>query len=92
MSSFSNFGAPVDIFAPGEDITSTWNNGRTNTISGTSMSTPHVAGYAAYLLGLDSTLSPAVIASIINSRAISGALTGIREFFLPDVTHLTSGC
>src|SRR5262245_2405370 len=43
-ASFSNYGSCLDIFAPGQDITSSWNtsNSATNTISGTSMATPHV--------------------------------------------------
>jgi cerevisin len=40
-----------DILAPGVDVLSTWNNGSTAIISGTSMSAPHVAGLGAYLLG-----------------------------------------
>ncbi|MGH9340550.1 MAG: S8 family serine peptidase [Acidobacteriota bacterium] len=48
----SNVSAPVAIAAPGVDILSTWNDGKTNTTSGTSMATPHVAGTAAlYLAG-----------------------------------------
>jgi cerevisin len=52
MASFSNYGKCVDVFAPGKDITSTWigSNVATNTISGTSMASPHVAGLMAYFL------------------------------------------
>ncbi|XP_033108407.1 aqualysin-1-like [Anneissia japonica] len=52
-SSFSNYGNCVDIFAPGSSITSAWwtSNRATNTISGTSMATPHVSGVAAVLRG-----------------------------------------
>jgi subtilisin family serine protease len=50
---FSNYGTLVDIEAPGVDITSAWNDGGINTISGTSMATPHVVGLGAYLLALE---------------------------------------
>ncbi|KAA8895618.1 peptidase S8/S53 domain-containing protein [Sphaerosporella brunnea] len=51
-ASFSNFGKCTTIFAPGQDVTSTWIGGtnKINTISGTSMATPHVTGLLAYLL------------------------------------------
>lgn len=48
-SSFSNYGSWVEIAAPGEGIYSTWLNDGYNTISGTSMATPHVAGLAGLL-------------------------------------------
>jgi len=61
-ASFSNYGTVVDVFAPGVGITSAWLNQGTNTISGTSMATPHVAGAAAVLLAQNRGLTPAAVA------------------------------
>ncbi len=58
FASFSNFGADVDIIAPGVCINSTWMLGGYNTISGTSMASPHVAGGAALYKATHPTATP----------------------------------
>ncbi|KAG5789502.1 hypothetical protein H9Q69_011445 [Fusarium xylarioides] len=52
VADFSNYGSLIDLYAPGVDVLSTWIGGGKNTISGTSMATPHVVGLGAYFLGL----------------------------------------
>jgi subtilisin family serine protease len=71
QSDFSNFGDVVDIYAPGSDITSDWNTGddATNTISGTSMATPHVVGAAAVYLGGHPDATPADVAKALTAGA-----------------------
>ncbi|KAI0319122.1 serine protease [Amylostereum chailletii] len=79
IASFSNFGSVVDIFAPGLDVTSAWigSDTATNTISGTSMATPHVAGLIAYLIGLNGNSSPADMSNLLKSTAVQDALSAI---------------
>ncbi len=76
MSSFSNFGSCVDVFAPGSGITSAWATSNTAiaTISGTSMASPHVAGAAALYRSANPTHTPAQVMSALLSNATSGVL------------------
>ena len=78
-SSFSNFGNCVNIFAPGSSIRSAWwtSNSAANTISGTSMAAPHVAGVAALWLESNPGASPSSIRNTILNRATNGVLSGI---------------
>ena len=70
-SSFSNYGTCLDIFGPGSSITSAWHtsNSATNTISGTSMASPHVAGAAALYLQSDPTASPSDVENALVAAA-----------------------
>ena len=78
-SSFSNFGTCVDLFAPGSNITSAWNTGdaATNTISGTSMASPHVAGAAALYLATDPAALPATVHAAVVDNATINKLSSI---------------
>jgi hypothetical protein len=75
-ASYSNFGSCVDIFAPGSNITSAWytSTTATNTISGTSMASPHVAGVAVLALSADPTLSVSRVTTWITSTATSDVI------------------
>ncbi|KAA8647037.1 hypothetical protein EYZ11_005275 [Aspergillus tanneri] len=85
---FSNYGKCTDIFAPGLNILSTWIGSKhaVNTISGTSMASPHIAGLLAYFVSLQPSqdsayavdeLTPAKLKKDIVAIATEGALTDV---------------
>jgi subtilisin family serine protease len=70
-ASYSNYGTCLDLFAPGSGITSAWYTGpaATNTISGTSMASPHVAGAAALVLASNPQATPVMVGSFLTENA-----------------------
>jgi subtilisin family serine protease len=80
-ASYSNWGSCLDLFAPGSSITSAWytSNTATNTISGTSMATPHVAGVAALYLQGNPSATPATVRNALVANATSGKVTNPRS-------------
>jgi len=77
-ASYSNYGTCVSIFAPGTSITSDWigsGNTATNTISGTSMATPHVAGVLALHLADFPQTNPAALKAWLTSVATPNLVT-----------------
>ncbi|KAF2187203.1 oryzin precursor [Zopfia rhizophila CBS 207.26] len=80
ISSFSNTGSCVDIYAPGENIVSSWSTGDNiiNFLSGTSMACPHVTGVMAYMIAQDTSLGqdPAKLKAKLLQTARSNAITG----------------
>ncbi|KAL5632664.1 hypothetical protein ACGC1H_005570 [Rhizoctonia solani] len=77
-TSGSNFGKSVDIFAPGDRITSAGMTNSGATIkTGTSMAAPHVAGLIAYLLAIEGRRTPANMLARVKHLAPDGVLRGI---------------
>lgn len=80
MATFSNWGSCVDIFGPGVSITSAWINGvnSDNTISGTSMASPHIAGVAMKLMYDNPDYDADKIKDEMLATASSGKISGVR--------------
>jgi serine protease len=76
-ASYSNFGSCLDVFAPGSAISSAWigSSNAANTISGTSMASPHVAGISARLLASNTGLSPNQVENLIKTQATSSVVS-----------------
>lgn len=75
-SDYSNYGPCLDIFAPGSEIKSAWigSTTATNTISGTSMATPHVAGVAALYLSSAPTATATQVRNYLVAMSTAGAV------------------
>jgi cerevisin len=81
VSSFSNIGKCVDIYAPGEQILSAWSTGDTiiNFLSGTSMACPHTTGVMATLMAQDAAglgQNPAALKAKLLQTARQGKVSG----------------
>ena len=73
-ASFSNYGGCVDVYAPGVNIKSDWLSGATNTISGTSMASPHVCGVAALYKSTHGDKSSSTINSWIINKSTKNVI------------------
>ncbi|EEH33115.2 aqualysin-1 [Paracoccidioides lutzii Pb01] len=90
---FSNYGMCLDVFGPGLNVMSTWIGGKyaVNTISGTSMASPHVAGLLAYFLSLQPSATSAFAVDVLTPESLKNNLVKIgTKGFLSDVPHGTA--
>ncbi|CAG8725068.1 9015_t:CDS:2, partial [Ambispora leptoticha] len=84
---FSNHGKCVDIFAPGVDILSSWIGSENNvvaTLSGTSMSSPHISGLCALFISMGIAKHPKDVKNKIIEHSTRGALKGIPNLHTPN--------
>ncbi|MEY4392521.1 MAG: hypothetical protein RLZZ544_1230, partial [Actinomycetota bacterium] len=91
-ASYSNYGACVDLFAPGSSIVSAGitSSTATATMSGTSMASPHVAGVAAAILANARSLTPAQVADRLRSDATASVLSGVDATTTNSLAFLSS--
>jgi subtilisin family serine protease len=77
-ASYSNYGSCVELYAPGSSITSAWwtSTSATNTISGTSMASPHVAGVGALYLAGQTGASPSTVRTWLINNSTASKITG----------------
>ena len=95
LADFSNWGSTVEIAAPGVCILSTWLNGGLNTISGTSMASPHAAGALALLASSNDPNNAGAVKNLYNqvidagnSNWVDDSGDSIQEPLL-DVSNIT---
>ncbi|KAM7212601.1 Peptidase S8/S53 domain containing protein [Rhypophila decipiens] len=77
VASSSNYGPLLDIYAPGQNILTTWPGGGTNTLSGSSLASAHIAGLGAYLLRVNSSLTEQGLCDYMKVISTKNALTGV---------------
>jgi subtilisin family serine protease len=85
LPSWSNYGLPTDIVAPGVDIISDQPGGGAVSESGTSMATPHVVGVAALYLQKHPGATPAQVEAALVASATHGALQGTLKPNTPNL-------
>ncbi|MGQ0714854.1 MAG: S8 family serine peptidase [Gemmatimonadaceae bacterium] len=90
-ASWSNYGSCVDMLAPGVGITSAWSGSdtETNTISGTSMATPHVAGAMALYLQGNPGATPSAVEQALESNATPNKIGGMTSTATPNLLLYT---
>ncbi|MBL1108860.1 S8 family serine peptidase [Streptomyces sp. 5-8] len=87
--SSSNYGPCTDLSAPGTSVTSAWNTGdtATDTISGTSLAAPHVAGAAALWLSAHPTATPGDVRAALIDSATAGKIKDAHAHVPPLATY-----
>src|SRR5699024_7149874 len=85
---FSNFGEKVNGYAPGVDIVSDAPGGDSDTLSGTSMASPHVAGVGALFLGANDGAAPADVVSGLEQQASKDVIQKAPEGTVPDMLQI----
>ncbi|MEV0088955.1 S8 family peptidase [Saccharopolyspora sp. NPDC050642] len=87
-ASFTNFGASVEGYAPGVDIVSTVPGGGTETMSGTSMASPHVAGVGALFLQANPDAKPADVITGLQGQASKGVIQSAPDGTITDLLQI----
>jgi subtilisin len=91
FASFSNYGADVDIAAPGVCIMSTWLNNGFNTISGTSMASPHVAGAAALYIVANGRVGATAVKAGLRAAREQTAMADDPDGVAEGIVNVSSG-